>query len=101
MIDLNALMVARVTMKGAILPLVTRRPFMEPRIAPKMMQKSSMSQTLPVVFNTTTLRPATSATSEPTERSIMPAMMRMDIPRVMIPLMDACSMSVDRLRYEK
>ena len=76
-------------MNGAIFPLVTKSPLMRPKRVPKTRQNASMIQAFPVALSTTTPRPEVSATMEPTDKSINPAMITMDIPSVMMPLMEA------------
>jgi hypothetical protein len=65
------------------------------------MQNASVIQGFPVIFSTNTPKPATNATIEPTDRSIIPEMMIMAMPSVMRHLIEACSNKVERFVYEK
>ena len=78
--------VASVTMKAGICTTPTRKPFTRPHAAPKASAKSSVSGMEPVMLNTTTEKPATSASIEPTERSISPVRHTMPMPIAIVPM---------------
>ena len=78
--------VARVTMNAGICTTPTKTPLRSPHAAPKSRAKSSVSGIESVMLNTTTEKPATRASIEPTERSISPVRQTMPMPMAMVPM---------------
>ena len=79
-------MVARVTMKAGIFTRPMSTPVMGPRITPIKTANRKERAMLLVLLNTMTVRPPTSASWEPTDRSMSPVRMMRPIPRAMMPM---------------
>ncbi|OQB97229.1 MAG: hypothetical protein BWX81_00999 [Spirochaetes bacterium ADurb.Bin110] len=99
--DLKIAIVPSVTMKGAILPFVIRKPLRKPALramasetinADRMLKKvpshigEKPTRALVIIFNIRIAPAPASAVIEPTERSIPPDMITKVIPSAMIPV---------------
>ena len=87
----------RVAMKGGILPSKIMKPLIMPNMTDAIRARDTAIQiSMPFFISKATKMPA-KPTTDPTDRSIPPAMMTKVIPSATIPLIDVCRTRLDRL----